>query len=119
MRAVKNIASTKIGSGAYGAVFPIREKVGNCDAVVKIIQRAPNQTKEEIRREVSHLKQVGQFIGWGRIASPANGDERVDYLIMPNMGDRPEPLPFSEHEDRALRKEAAARYSAKYHMRHK
>src|SRR6266576_4244154 len=116
MRAVRNIVPTKVGSGAYGTVFPISEKVGDCDAVVKIIRRSPNQKKGDIRMEVSHLKQVGQFIGWGRIELPASGNERLDYIIMPNMGDRPEPLPFSVEEDGELKKEAKARYTTKYHM---
>ncbi|SRR6266576_209386 len=102
--------STGSASGASGAVYPLREKVGNCRAVVKIIREPAKQNERIVKREVSHLMQVKQFIGWGRLRT-----DKVDYyyIIMPKMGNRLDMVPFSQERDDQLRKQAKERYLKK------
>lgn len=71
---------------------------------------------EFIRQEASHLKIVGQFIGWGRWNfSP--GPE-LDYIIMPKMGIPLSDTPFKNDRTKVdeLIDGARKKYEEEFHL---
>jgi hypothetical protein len=70
-------------------------------------------SKTEIEQEVTNLKIVKQFIGWGRMIK-SDGEE-VDYILMPHMGD-PRSKVTSLSEPEKLNTDATARYKKMYHL---
>jgi len=126
LEALRNINPKPAGKGSRGlAVFPIKESVEGCSAVVKIISTHESRNLDaddlaKIPKEVAGLAQVKQLLGWGKRKNPP-----LEYILMKHMG-----VPLAEMAEKGLtleknkefieRKQAAAleRYRTELHLEH-
>ncbi|KAF8329209.1 hypothetical protein F5887DRAFT_119484 [Amanita rubescens] len=114
VKALRAINGPEIGAGKFGKSY--RLKYAGQDAVVKVVK-----TKEVgadiVRQEVVHLKQVHQFLAWGRRA--AAGDlEGLDYIVMPDMGVPYDKIGLSKSQAEEYMYKARDHYETTYKMKH-
>ncbi|KAG6815894.1 hypothetical protein H0H87_010415 [Tephrocybe sp. NHM501043] len=107
--------TTRLGSGNTGEVY--KTTFEGRDAVVKVVDASrPGAGPENVRKEVSNLKTVGQLLGWGEKKNDNRNPGHFFYLIMPHMGVTDKDSGLSEGQLGELAKKAKDDYLKKYKM---
>jgi len=117
VKAIRSVEPTELGEGKFGKTYHITGKFQGQDAVVKIV-KTNEAGPDMVIQEVVHLKQVHQFLAWGR-REPAEGMEGLDYIVMPFMGLNYDKVPgLTKTHAEELLTEAKTRYETVDKMTH-
>lgn len=104
-----------IGSGVMGIVF--KTTFEGMDAVVKVIDTTrPGGAPESVRKEVTNLKTVRQFLGWGEKKTEKG---HFLYVVMPNMGVPSGETGLTHAQQLELQDKAIDYYRNTYHIENK